>query len=128
MLSKSLLTLSALLLAAASVGAQPTSSHLASTMTIRAAEASGEPSGILKYVPNKGGNYFVGGLYALYSLVFFFYIYRRKDKWALCLPSAVSFRPSVSLCVLDRSVQCQSGTLHHPEHVRRHLACRLPRL
>ena len=72
------------------------------TKTIRAAAASATPTGILKYEPSTGGNYFVGGLYALYGVVIFYYIFRRKDRWALCLPigcicSAAGYfvRPSI---------------------------------
>ncbi|SJX62134.1 uncharacterized protein SRS1_12983 [Sporisorium reilianum f. sp. reilianum] len=73
-----------------------------STKTIRATAASGSPTGILKYEPSKGGNYVVGGTYAIFSAILFFYIVRRKDRWALCLPigclcSAIGFfvRPSI---------------------------------
>lgn len=73
-----------------------------SSKTIRAAAATASPSGILKYEPSKGGNYFVGGTYALFSAILFFHIFRRKDRWALCLPigclcSAIGFfvRPSI---------------------------------
>lgn len=41
---------------------------------------------IIKYKPNVAGNIVIGGLYAIQSFVFLFYIIRHKDKWALCLP------------------------------------------
>ncbi|EST07951.1 RTA-like protein [Kalmanozyma brasiliensis GHG001] len=75
---------------------------MSATKTILAAAAESSPTGILKYVPSQGGNYFVGGAYALFSALTFFYVFRRKDFWALCLPigclcSAVGFivRPSI---------------------------------
>lgn len=84
-----------LVLAATGAVAQATSTGAAATSTgsktIMAATPSGTPTGILKYVPSPGGNYFVGGLYALYAAVLFFYIYRRKDRWALCLPFGCFF-------------------------------------
>ncbi|CCF53185.1 hypothetical protein NDA11_006905 [Ustilago hordei] len=69
---------------------------------IAAVSPSGTPDGILKYIPSPGGNYFVGGLYAVYAAVLFYYIFRHKDQWALCLPfgcffSAIGYfvRPSI---------------------------------
>ncbi|KAF9276336.1 hypothetical protein BGZ88_001802 [Linnemannia elongata] len=41
---------------------------------------------IIKYKPNVPGNIVIGGLYAIQSFVFMYYIIRHKDKWALCLP------------------------------------------
>ncbi|KAG0268843.1 hypothetical protein BGZ95_002291 [Linnemannia exigua] len=41
---------------------------------------------ILNYYPSVPGNVVTGILYAIESLVFLYYITRRKDKWALCLP------------------------------------------
>ncbi|KAF9121744.1 hypothetical protein BGX30_002400 [Mortierella sp. GBA39] len=57
---------------------------------------------ILKYDPNHLGNIVIGGLYAVESLVFFYYIIRHRAKWALCLPlgaiaSAVGFFVRVGL-------------------------------
>lgn len=99
-------TLYTLLAAATRVVAHSTStqSPTATTAfeTLAAATPTGPPTGILKYVPSAGGNYFIGGLYALYSAVTFYYVFRRKDRWALCLPigcltSAIGFcvRPSI---------------------------------
>lgn len=69
--------------------------------TTRAIAATASPMGILKYEPSKGGNYFVGGMYALFSASLL-YVFRRKNRWALCLPigclcSAIGFfvRPSI---------------------------------
>jgi len=42
--------------------------------------------GILKYKPSVVGNVILGTIYAVQALLFFFYIYRTKNKWALCLP------------------------------------------
>lgn len=95
-----------LLIAAAKAAADTTSlkdvASKESTKVVMAAAASGTPTGILKYEPSTGGNYFVGGMYALYSFVIFVYIFRRKDRWALCLPigcfcSAIGYfvRPSI---------------------------------
>lgn len=89
--------------AAASVGPTPTAAAEGGSKVARAiAAASPSPTGILKYEPSTGGNYVVGGLYALYSLILFYYVFRRKERWALCLPigcffSAVGFfvRPSI---------------------------------
>lgn len=91
---------------AAGVAALPsTAQSTAATVnakTMAAAAPTGPPTGILKYVPSPAGNYIVGGVYALYSIATFYYIFRRKDRWALCLPvgclcSAVGYfvRPSV---------------------------------
>ncbi|KAJ1028358.1 hypothetical protein NDA16_001528 [Ustilago loliicola] len=93
-------------IAAAGAAAQATptdaTAAFAGTKTILAASPSGTPDGILKYVPSPGGNYFVGGLYVLYAVVLFYYVFRRKDRWALCLPfgcffSAIGYlvRPSI---------------------------------
>ncbi|SPO22230.1 uncharacterized protein UTRI_02238_B [Ustilago trichophora] len=96
---------SILLIAAAGAAAQSTSINGATTQASQTATvlaASQTPMGILKYEPSTGGNYFIGGLYALYSMIIFFYVFRRKDRWALCLPigclcSAVGYfvRPSI---------------------------------
>ncbi|KAI3481206.1 hypothetical protein L1887_56523 [Cichorium endivia] len=93
--------------AAASVGPTPTAAAEGGSKVARAiAAASPSPTGILKYEPSTGGNYVVGGLYALYSLILFYYVFRRKERWALCLPIGCFFSA----------------------HVRRDLARRLPRL
>ncbi|TKY87607.1 hypothetical protein EX895_003621 [Sporisorium graminicola] len=77
-------------------------STVAPTKTIRATAPTSSPTGILKYEPSTGGNYFVGGAYALFSATIFFHVFRHKDLWALCLPigtffSAIGFflRPSL---------------------------------
>ncbi|KAJ9477885.1 Protein RTA1 [Pseudozyma hubeiensis] len=64
--------------------------------------ASAAPTGILKYEPSTGGNYAVGGVYALLAAVTFWHVLRRKERWSLCLPigclcSAIGFfvRPSM---------------------------------
>ncbi|KAF9904615.1 hypothetical protein EC991_002545 [Linnemannia zychae] len=41
---------------------------------------------ILKYEPNLAGNIVVGILYAILGLLFSYYVFRHKNKWALCLP------------------------------------------
>lgn len=88
--------------ASASFSSTSVSSLEASTKTTRAVPPSASPSGILNYEPGKGGNYAVGVTYALFSAILFFFIFRRKDRWALCLPigclcSAIGFlvRPSL---------------------------------
>ncbi|KAF9132981.1 hypothetical protein BGW39_010874 [Mortierella sp. 14UC] len=45
-----------------------------------------EKYSILKYDPSVPGNIVIGALYAIESAVFFYYISRHKDRWALCLP------------------------------------------
>ncbi|GJJ75464.1 hypothetical protein EMPS_07822 [Entomortierella parvispora] len=57
---------------------------------------------ILKYKPSLAGNVILGTIYTVQAFLFFFYIYRGKNKWALCLPigalaSAIGYfcRPSM---------------------------------
>ncbi|KAN0065284.1 hypothetical protein ACQY0O_001119 [Thecaphora frezii] len=68
-------------------------SHLPSALA-----ASGEPkyTGPLKYDPNTPANVIVGVVYTLLSGLFFFYVWRHRAWWALCLPigaacSAIGF-------------------------------------
>nr|CDI52875.1 conserved hypothetical protein [Melanopsichium pennsylvanicum 4] len=72
--------------AASQFGAADVAADVASTKTIIAMAASSTPIGILKYEPSKGGNYFVGGLYAVCCVLILYYVSRWKDCWALCLP------------------------------------------
>lgn len=100
------ITIATLLISAVGASAQSTLTDATAAVTpnrtIDAAASTASPTGILKYEPSKGGNYFVGGMYALLSAIIFVHIYRRKDRWALCLPigcvcSALGFfvRPSI---------------------------------
>ncbi|PWY98612.1 LOW QUALITY PROTEIN: hypothetical protein BCV70DRAFT_227931 [Testicularia cyperi] len=107
MLSQLALTLA---LAATGTIAMPTSTStstgvnneaLTATLTILA--ASTKPSGVLKYQPSSGGNYAFGVVYAIFTVVIFFYVFRKKDWWSLCLPigtffSAIGYfiRPSMN--------------------------------
>lgn len=82
-----------LLVAAGTVGAKSILTHdqgrviaAVNTKTNWVASKRGEFSGVLKYKPNAAGNYIIGGLYTLYGVSIFCYLFRRKDRWALCLP------------------------------------------
>ena len=79
-----------LLIAAAGAAAHSTPSFDASEQVfaraVSTASVTGSPTGVLKYKPSISGNSIVGALYLLYSMVFFVYIFRRKDRWAMCLP------------------------------------------
>ncbi|KAG0250635.1 hypothetical protein DFQ27_009316 [Actinomortierella ambigua] len=47
-----------------------------------------EQSGPLQYQPSDAGNIAFGVVYAILGLVFSYYTYRHKNKWAICLPTA----------------------------------------
>ncbi|KAF9157871.1 hypothetical protein DFQ26_008241 [Actinomortierella ambigua] len=47
-----------------------------------------EQSGPLQYQPSDAGNIAFGVIYAILGLVFSYYTYRHKNKWAICLPTA----------------------------------------
>lgn len=83
-------TLSAMLLIAAVAAAQSTlSADVVSTSSTKAVLATSQtrtPTGVLKYEPSTTGNAVVGAIYLLYSFVISFYVFRCKDRWALCLP------------------------------------------
>lgn len=57
------------------------------TVTLVGRQESPSPtdSGILEYDPS-AGNYAVGAIFAIYTVVITMYIWRRKDRWAICLP------------------------------------------
>ncbi|KAF9377334.1 hypothetical protein BGX21_003217, partial [Mortierella sp. AD011] len=43
-------------------------------------------NGILSYEPSKVGNTIIGVMYLILGITYLYYIFRHKNKWALCLP------------------------------------------
>ncbi|EPQ30891.1 uncharacterized protein PFL1_01788 [Pseudozyma flocculosa PF-1] len=85
----------------------PARTHALAVALVASASASAvsarEYNGILKYQPSIPGNAVIGAVYTLLAAVFFYYVWRHKTKWALCLPigaacSAVGF---FIRCALD---------------------------
>ncbi|KAF9207533.1 hypothetical protein BGZ49_000204, partial [Haplosporangium sp. Z 27] len=58
----------------------------AQSTTNQTISAKPKSSGILAYKPSIPGNTIFGVLYLILSIIFFYNIFKRNDKWALCLP------------------------------------------